>query len=140
MEFVLKSLERLHVGRGVCSGCLPCAVNGHCYENLIMAACAGFIGFGECMRLALLAVCGSHPAGRIEGDFEFLPAPVGLDIQDRVNEVALCGGFVRSGAEHRSDWNARRIRCGEALDDSVEQDSAVMGESMDRGCDALLRK
>jgi hypothetical protein len=45
-----------------------------------MAACAGFIGFGEYMRLALLAVCSGDPASRIEGDFEFLPAPVGLDI------------------------------------------------------------
>jgi len=45
-----------------------------------MAACAGFIGFGECVRLALLAVCSSDPAGRIDSDFEFLPVPVGLDI------------------------------------------------------------
>jgi hypothetical protein len=53
-----------------------------------------FIGFGEGMRLALLAVCSAHPAARIEGDFEFLPAPIGLDIQDRVNEIGGCGGFV----------------------------------------------
>jgi hypothetical protein len=45
-----------------------------------MAACAGFFDFRECMGLALLAVCGGDPASRIEGDFEFLPAPVGLDI------------------------------------------------------------
>jgi len=55
-------------------------VNGHCCEDLNMAACAGFIGFGECMGLALLAVCSSDPAGRIDSDLEFQPAPVGLDI------------------------------------------------------------
>jgi hypothetical protein len=55
-------------------------VNGHCCEDLDMAACAGFIGFGECVRLALLAVCRGDPASRIDSDFEFLPAPVGLDI------------------------------------------------------------
>ena len=74
-------------------------MNGHCCKNLNVATCAGFIGFGECMRLALLAVCSGDPAGRIDSDFEFLSAPVGLNIQDRVNEVARCGGFVRSGAE-----------------------------------------
>ena len=94
MEFGLKALERLLVGIGVCSGWLPCAVNGHCCENLNMAACAGFIGFGECMGLALLAACSCHLAGRIDGDFEFLPVPVGLDIQDRVDEIAGCNGFV----------------------------------------------
>lgn len=99
MEFGLKALERLLVSLGVCPGRLPCAVNGHCCKNLNMAACAGFIGFSECMRLALLAVCSGDPAGRIDGDFEFLPAPVDLDIQDRVDEIAGCGGFVRSGAE-----------------------------------------
>ena len=80
MEFGLKALERLLVSIGVFSGWLPCPVNSHCFENLNMAACAGFIGFGECMGLALLAVCSSDPASRIESDFEFLPAPVGLDI------------------------------------------------------------
>ena len=94
MEFGLKALERLLVGIGVCSGWLPCPVNGHCCEDLDMAACAGFIGFGEGMRLALLAVCSSHPTGRIDSDFEFLPAPVGLDIQDRVDEIAGRSGFV----------------------------------------------
>ena len=94
MEFGLKALERLLVGLGVCSGWLPCAVNGHCCEDLDMAACAGFIGFGECMRLTLLAVCSGDPASRIDNDFEFLPAPFGLDIQDRVDEVAGCSGFV----------------------------------------------
>jgi len=94
MEFGFKALERLLVGIGVCSGWLPCAVNGHCCEDLNMAACAGFIGFGECMGLALLAVCSSDPAGRIDSDFEFLPAPVGLDIQDRVDEIAGCSGFA----------------------------------------------
>jgi hypothetical protein len=59
-----------------------------------MAACAGFIGFGESMRLALLAVCSGHPASRIDGDFEFLPAPVGLDIQDRIDEIAGRSVFV----------------------------------------------
>ena len=59
-----------------------------------MAACAGFIGFREFMRLALIAVCSGDPASRIDSDFEFLPAPVGLDIQDRVDEIAGCGGFV----------------------------------------------
>jgi hypothetical protein len=44
----------------VCFGLLQLTVNGHCCENLNMAACAGFIGFGECMRLALLAVCSSE--------------------------------------------------------------------------------
>ena len=115
MEFGLKAFERLLVGLGVCSGWLPFAVNGHCCKNLNMAACAGFIGFLEYMRLALLAVCSGDPACRIEGDFEFLPAPVGLDIQDRIDEIAGYGGFVRSGAEHRSDLNARGIGCGEAL-------------------------
>ena len=57
-----------------------------------MAACAGFIRFGECMGLALLAVCSSHPASRIDGDFDFLPAPVGLGIQNRVDEIADCSG------------------------------------------------
>jgi hypothetical protein len=52
-----------------------------------MAACAGFIGFGQCVRLALLAVCSGHPASRIDGDFEFLRAPVGLDIQHWVDEI-----------------------------------------------------
>ena len=80
MEFGLKALERLPVGLGVYSGLLPCPVNGHRCEDLNVAACAGFIGFGEYMRLALLAVCSGDPASRIEGDFEFLPAPVGLDI------------------------------------------------------------
>jgi hypothetical protein len=80
LEFGFKALECLLVSIGVCSGWLPCAVNGHCCEDLDMAACAGFIGFGEYMRLALLAVCSGDPASRIEGDFEFLPAPVGLDI------------------------------------------------------------
>jgi hypothetical protein len=61
-------------------------MNGHCCENLNVAAYAGFIGFGECMGLALPAVCSGHPAGRIDDDFEFLPVPVGLDIQDRVDE------------------------------------------------------
>ena len=138
MEFGLKALERLLVGLGVCSGWFPRAVNDHRCENLIVAACAGFIGFGECMGLALLAICSGHPAGRIEGDFEFLPAPVGLDIQDRIDEIAGCSGFVRSGAEPRSDLNACGIRCGKALDHAVEHDSALMGEGMDRGCDALL--
>ena len=86
------------------------------------------------------AVCSGHPACRIEGDFEFLPELVGLDIQDRVDEIAGCSGFVRSGAEHRSDLNARGIRCVEALYGAVEHDSALMGEGMDRGCDALLGK
>ncbi len=140
MEFGLKALERLLVSIGVCSGWLPCAMDGHRCENLNVAACAGFMRFGEYMRLALLAVCSGHPAGRIEGDFEFLPAPVGLDIQDRLDEIAGCSGFVRSGAEPRSDWNARGIRCVEAFDDAVEHDSALMGERMYRGCDALLRK
>ena len=103
-----------------------------------MAACAGFIGFLEYMRLALLAVCSGDPACRIEGDFEFLPAPFGLDIQDWVDEIAGCGGFVRSGAEPRSDLNACGIRCGKALDHAIEHDSALMGEGMDRGGDALL--
>lgn len=103
-----------------------------------MAACAGFIRFGECVRLALLAVCSGDPACRIDGDFEFLPGPVGLDIQDRLDEIAGSGGFVRSSAEHRSDLNARGIRYGEALDHAVEHDSALMGEGMDRGGDALL--
>ena len=80
MEFGLKALECLLVRLVVFSGWLPYAVNGHCCKNLNMAACAGFIGFGECVRLALLAVCSGDPACRIEGDFEFLPAPVGLDI------------------------------------------------------------
>jgi len=80
LEFGLKALERLLVGLVVFSGWLPCTVNGHRCENLNMAACAGFIRFGECMGLALLAVCSGHPPSRIEGDFEFLPAPVGLDI------------------------------------------------------------
>jgi hypothetical protein len=53
-----------------------------------------FIGFGEYVSLALLAVCSCHLAGRIDGDFEFLPAPVGLDIQDRLDEIAGCNGFV----------------------------------------------
>ena len=70
MEFGLKAFERLLVGLGVYSGWLPCAVNGHCYKNLNIAACAGFIGFGECMRLALLTVCSGHPASRIDSDFE----------------------------------------------------------------------
>ena len=105
-----------------------------------MAACAGFIGFGECMRLTLLAVCSCHPASRIDRDFEFLPAPVGLDIQDRVDEIAGCSGFVRSGAEPGSDLNACGIRCGEALDHAIEHDSTVMSKGMDRGCDALLGK
>jgi len=86
LEFGFKALERLLVGLGVCSGCLPCAVNGHCCENLDIAACAGFIGFGECMGLKLLALCSGHPAGRIDGDFELLPVPVGLDIKDQVDE------------------------------------------------------
>ena len=80
MEFGLKALERLLVGIGVCSGWLPCPVDGHCCKNLNMAACAGFIGFAECMGLTLLAVCSGQPAYRIDGDFEFQPAPVGLDI------------------------------------------------------------
>jgi hypothetical protein len=54
----------------------------------------GFIGFGECMRLALLTVCSGDPACRIESDFEFLPVPVGLDIQDWVDEIAGSSGFV----------------------------------------------
>ncbi len=112
MEFGLKALERPLLSFEVCSGWLPCPVNGHCCENFDMAACAGFIGFGECMGLALLAVCSSHPTGRIDSDLEFLPAPVGLDIQDRVDEIAGCGGFVRYGAEPRSDLNACGIRCG----------------------------
>ena len=95
----MKALERLLVGIGVYTGWLPCPVNGHCCENLNVAACASFIGFGECVRLALLAVCSGDPACRIDRDFEFLPAPVGLDIQDRVDEIAGCSGFVRSGAE-----------------------------------------
>ena len=95
-----------------------------------MAACAGFIGFLEYMRLALLAVCSCHLAGRIDGDFEFLPAPVGLDIQDRLDEIAGCNGFVRSGAEPRSDLNTRGIRCGKALDHAIEHDSAVVGKGM----------
>ena len=37
---------------------------------------------------------GGDTACRIEGDFEFLPAPVGLDIQDWVDEIAGCSGFV----------------------------------------------
>jgi hypothetical protein len=45
-------------------------VNGHCCENLNVAACAGFIGFLDYMRLALLAVCSGDPAGRIDSDFE----------------------------------------------------------------------
>ena len=94
MEFGFKALEGLLVSIGVCSGWLPCAVNGHCREDLDMAACAGFIGFLECMGLALLALCSGDPAGGIEGHFEFLPAPVGLDIQDWVDEIAGCGGFV----------------------------------------------
>jgi hypothetical protein len=49
-------LEGLLVGRKVRSGWLPYAVNGHCCENLNMAACAGFIGFRESMRLALSSV------------------------------------------------------------------------------------
>ena len=81
MEFGLKALEGLLINLGVCSGWLACAENGHYYKNLEMAACAGFIGSGECVRLVLLAVCSDHPAGRIEGDFEFLPAPVDLDIR-----------------------------------------------------------
>ena len=105
-----------------------------------MAACAGFIGFGECMLLTLLAVCSGHPAHRIDGDFEFLPAPVALDIQDRIDEIAGRSGFVRSGAEPRSDLNARGIRCGEALDHAVEHYAAVMGKGMDRGRDAVLGK
>ena len=90
-------------------------MDGHRCKNLDMAACAGFIGFAEYVRLALLAVCSGHPAGQIEGDFEFLPAPVDWDIRDRVDEIAGCSGFVRSGAEPRSDLNARGIRCGEVL-------------------------
>ncbi len=31
------------------------------------------------------AVCSSHPASRIDSNFEFLPAPVDLDIKDRGN-------------------------------------------------------
>ena len=103
-----------------------------------MAACAGFIGFGDCMRLALLAVCSGNTACRIDGHFEFLPAPVGLNIQDRVDEIAGCSGLVRSDAEPRSDLNACGIRCGEALDHAVERDSAVMSEGMNRGCDSML--
>jgi hypothetical protein len=80
LEFGLKALERLLVSFGVFSGWLPCAVDGHRCENLNVAACAGFIGFRECMGLALLAVCGGDPPSRIDSDFEFLPAPVGLDI------------------------------------------------------------
>jgi hypothetical protein len=63
-----------------------------------MAACAGFVGFGEYVRLALLAVCSGDSAGRIDSDFEFLPAPVDWDIRDRVDEIAGCSGFVRSDA------------------------------------------
>ena len=74
-----------------------------------------FIGFGECMRLAMLTVCSCHPVCSIGGDFEFLPAPVGLDIKDRADEIAGRSGFVRSGAEPRSDLNACGIRCGEVL-------------------------
>jgi len=85
------------------------------------------------MRLALLAVCSGHPTGRIDGDFEFLPTPVGLDIQNRVDKIAGRSGFVRSGAEPRSDLNARGIRCGEALDDAVEDDSAVHGRGHQSG-------
>ena len=70
---------------------------------------AVFIRFGECMRLALPAVCSIHPACRIGGDIEFLPAPVDLGIQDRVDEIAGYGGFVRSDAEQRSNLNARGI-------------------------------
>jgi len=94
LEFGLKALERLLIGLGVFSGWLPCAVNGHCCENLDVAACAGFMRFGECMRLALLAVCSSDPGGRIDSDFEFLPVPVGLDIQDRVDEIAGSSRYV----------------------------------------------
>ena len=94
MEFGLKALERLLVGLGVCSGWLPCPVNGHCCENLNMAACAGFMRFAECMGLTLLAVCSGHPASRIDGDLELLPAQVGLDIQDWVDEIAGRSGFV----------------------------------------------
>jgi len=78
----------------ICVEEIPFVVDGHCCENLDMAACAGFIGFGECMGLALPAVCSGHPAGRIDGDLELLPAPVGLDIQDWVDEIAGCSGFV----------------------------------------------
>jgi hypothetical protein len=65
------------------------------------------------MGLTLLAVCSGHPASRIDGDLELLPAQVGLDIQDWVDEIAGRSGFVRSGAEPRSDLNACGIRCGE---------------------------
>jgi hypothetical protein len=82
----MKSLERLFIGLGICSGWLPCAVNGYCCENLNVAAYAGFIGFGEYMGLALRTLCSVHPAGRIDDDFDFLRVPVGLEIQDRVDE------------------------------------------------------
>jgi hypothetical protein len=66
LEFALKAPERLLIGLGVCSGWLPCTANGHCCENLNVAAFAGFIGFGECMGLALPTVCSVHPAERID--------------------------------------------------------------------------
>jgi hypothetical protein len=40
-----------------------------------MAACADFIGFGEAMRLALLAVCSGHPAQDIKNSYHKQFAP-----------------------------------------------------------------